>query len=73
MKLGYLAVSQYGTKYMLTDLVISPRQQLLDKCHRQHADKMYVDKKDGTTKHIGYIVAGEWFTIYEVHAWEGKS
>ena len=42
------------------------------KCGRQHCAKMYVDTKAGLTKHIGYIVAGEWFTVYEVHEWIGK-
>lgn len=72
MKLGYLAVEErQGSKIALTGNK-SPRQQLLEKCCRKHADKFYVDTKDGKTKHIGYIVAGGWYRIYEVHDWQGK-
>jgi hypothetical protein len=34
--------------------------------------KIYRDKEDGSIAHIGYIGAGEWFTIYEVNEWRGK-
>ena len=40
-----------------------PRMSLLSQLDRTHADKMYVDTKTGT-RHIGYIVAGRWFTLY---------
>ena len=70
-KLGYIAIGNYGTRHQLTDPNKHPRGQLLEKCYRKHASKMYVDTKDGEAKHIGYIVAGEWFTVYEVHEWNG--
>lgn len=60
-----------GTTYHLTDKDKHPRGQLLKKCFKKHAEKMYVDTTEGKTKHIGYIVSGEWFRLYEVHSWEG--
>jgi hypothetical protein len=71
MKLGYLARGNNGTEWHLTNTDKSPRQQLLEKMCSSHADKMYVDDKEGNAKHVGYIVRGEWFTIYEVHEWTG--
>lgn len=73
MKLGYLAtnrstgekLSLYGTNH--------PRKQLLEKLGRKHADKIYCDSKDGQTRHVGYIVAGAWWNIWEVHEWQGKA
>ena len=73
MKLGYLATGHFGTTYRLVDPDRSPRQQLLEHCHRKHCEKMYVDSLDtGRPVHKGYIVAGEWFTLYEVHSWNGR-
>ena len=69
MKLGYMAKSQCGTIHHLYNVDKSPRAQLLAKCGRQHAERIYVDGKDGTPKCIGYVVGREWFTIYEVHDW----
>ena len=43
----------------------SPRKDLLEYCGRKHADKIYRDKKDGATVHVGYIVAGQWWTFYK--------
>jgi len=34
---------------------------------------MYVDTKDGTAKHIGYVIAGLWLTVYEVKRWENAA
>jgi hypothetical protein len=71
MLLGYLAVSQYGTKLMLTEPK-HPRKQLLAKLGASNCRKQYSELKSGD-KHTGYIVGAEWFTIYEVHSWEGKA
>jgi len=72
MKLGYMAVGHMGTRHQLTDPAKHPRGQLLEQCYKKHAAKMYVGTKDGGEKHIGYIVGGEWFRIYEVHEWAGR-
>lgn len=66
-----MAVGNHGTTYHLTEANKHPRGQLLAKCCRKHADKMYIDTKSGEAKRIGYIIGGEWFTVYAVHTWEG--
>jgi len=73
MKIGYLAIGHYGTTLHLNDPSKPPRKQLLDKLGASHAQKMYVDDKDGNAKHVGYVVDREWFNIYEVHDWVGTT
>ena len=73
MKLGYMAVGNRGTTYHLTDGNKHPRKQLLEKCYRQHAQKIFNDSESGESKHVGYIVGGEWFNIFEVHSWNNES
>lgn len=59
----FMAVDQYGnTEHGLT----RPRKDLMARAGVQHADKMYVDGKDGKAYHTGYIVAGCWYTVCEV-------
>jgi hypothetical protein len=65
----YLAINQYGEK-IIFEADNHPRKALLDKLCVKHAQKMYVDKLDGSSIHIGYIVAGGWWTIYNVTNWE---
>lgn len=43
-----------------------PRRDLLKRLGRKSARKIYRDKNDGTTVHVGYIIGGMWWTIYEV-------
>ena len=31
---------------------------------RGTARRMYVDKKDGTARHVGYVVGPHWFTMF---------
>lgn len=73
MLLGFLAINEHGGPKLLLTGDKHPRKQLLEKMGGTHADKMYVDTKDGKAKHVGYIVAGAWWRIYEVHNWEGKA
>lgn len=63
----HMAVSNYGT--ILHDLGPRPRQGLLRRLGRKRASKVYVDR-GGKTFHIGYVVAGEWWTVYEVRRFE---
>lgn len=65
----YLAIDQYGEK-IIFEGDKHPRKALLDKLCVKHAQKMYVDTLDGRSLHIGYIVAGGWWTIYNVTNWE---
>ena len=65
--LGIMARDQYGEVIHLPSK--HPRKHLLSKLGRQHVAKMYVDTKDGSTKHIGYIVSKRWFTLYNISEW----
>lgn len=67
MSKQYMAVDQYGQTHHGLE---SPRKDLLERTGYSTAEKMYVDKKDGSTVHIGYIVGDSWYTIYEVIPWE---
>lgn len=60
----YMAVDQYGQT--IHDLGPYPRKALLEKLDRKHADRMFRDQKDGPTVHVGWIVAGRWFSVYAV-------
>ena len=64
MLLGYMATSNTGRTVHLDGLK-HPRKRLLDKLGRKHCEKIY--KNEG--EHVGYIVDGEWWSIYEVHSW----
>lgn len=69
MKLGYLGIDQYGKHYRMKT---HPRKELCEQlgCKSSVAKRMFVDrKKDGTPKHIGYVVGDLWVTVYEVHEW----
>jgi hypothetical protein len=65
-KIAYIGIDQYGQRY---DIKKHPRKELLEQLGSTHADKMYVDTIDGDIKHIGYIITGQWITIYELHEW----
>lgn len=67
-QLGIMARDQYGETIHLPDCK-HPRKALLEKLGRQHAAKMYCDTKDGQTKHVGYVIASRWFTLYAVCEW----
>ena len=59
----HLAIDQYGDKIILHG---APRKALLEHFSRKHAEHIYVDSQDGMPKHIGWIVAGHWFTIFHL-------
>lgn len=67
----HMAIDQRGTTYH--DLGPHPRAELLRRLHRKSAHKMYVDRKSGGSKHIGYVIAGLWLRVYKVQDWEGGS
>lgn len=64
MNTEFMAIDQYGETYHA--LGRNPRKALLERLGRKHASKMYQDLKDGSTAHIGYIIAGLWLTLYRV-------
>lgn len=60
----YIAVGNHGGIFMLVSEY--PRKELMERMHASRAEKCYIDKLDGTSAHIGYIVSGQWFTLYAV-------
>jgi hypothetical protein len=70
-----MGIDQLGTHY--DDLGLDPKAKLLDILSKKSASKMYIDsdnyngrQKDGTTKHVGYIISDLWITLYRVEPWE---
>lgn len=61
----YMGIDQHGVTYH--DLGTHPRKALLERFGRKHADKIYLDLKDGRTVHTGYVIAGLWIQLYEVY------
>ena len=59
----YMAIDQYNQTY---HGLRHPRKDLLERLGRSKASKMYIDRKDGSSVHVGYVIAGQWLTIYEV-------
>lgn len=49
----YIAIDQYGNKTILKDKKYST---LKDKFYCGNIQKMYIDSKDNTIRHIGYIL-----------------
>ena len=70
MKINYMAVDQYGEIYR--NLGEYPRKELMERLDCKHAEKIYIDKKDGSTIHIGYIIGNLWLTLYQVIPFEKK-
>ena len=66
MRLGYLAIDQYGETIKLKK---HPRKELMEYFGVKHADKMFIDTRKEEGKHIGYVIAGHWFRIYEINEW----
>ena len=69
MILGYLAINQHGN--LLRVKGMRPRKFLMDMAGVRSARKMYEDCKSGGVRHIGWIVAGEWWSVYQVHDLHG--
>jgi len=66
----HMAIDQYG--HTEHGLGTHPRKALLERLGKRNAHRMYVDRKDGSTLHIGWIIAGRWFTVYRVERMEVK-
>lgn len=62
---------QYGEAYH--DLGKHPRKALLSRLGATHANKMYQNKKDGSTWHTGYIIKGHWISLYYVEPFEKEA
>jgi hypothetical protein len=59
-----MGIDQNGKHY--DDLGKYPRKELMRRLGYKKAGKMYVEKKDGSSLHIGYIVGPYWITLYEL-------
>jgi hypothetical protein len=64
---GIMGVDQYGRAYH--DIGPHPRKELLAQFGLKHIERMYRDTKTGP-KHVGYIIARRWITLYVVELWE---
>jgi len=67
MKLGYIGIDQDGNHY---NIKRHPRKELLEQLGATHADKMYTDLKSGGSREIGYVIAGQWINVYQIHNWK---
>jgi len=63
MERHFMAVDQYGHTF---HGLKNPRKDLCEKLGRKHVGKMYRDRKDGTSRHCGYVIASLWLEIFEV-------
>jgi len=59
-----LARNEYGETVRIPGK--HPRKELLAELGYSHADKVYVDRKDGSTVHIGYVIGKRWWSFYEM-------
>lgn len=59
----FIAIDQYGQTHFINK---HPRKELCDYFGCKHADKMYREQPDGTSKHVGYVIAGHWFEILKL-------
>jgi hypothetical protein len=64
----FMGIDQYGTTYH--DLGVHPRKELLTRLGYKHANRMFVDKKDGGTVHCGYVIGRYWITLYNIKPYE---
>jgi hypothetical protein len=49
-----------------------PRKELLQQLVYKYAQKIYKDKKDGSTVHCGYVIGRRWIDLYEITPIEVK-
>jgi hypothetical protein len=61
---NHMARDQYGNTYH--NLGPNPRKALLERLGKKHAEKMYVDTKEGGSRHVGWVIGGFWLTVYKV-------
>ncbi len=65
---GFMAISQHGETIHLKTAF--PRKELMEHYGMRSARKMYQDAKGGLTRHVGYIIAGNWLSVYRVGRWK---
>jgi len=60
LKYNFIGMDQYGSTYLIKKY---PRKELLERLDRKHANKMHIDSRDGTSRHIGYVIAELWIEV----------
>jgi len=55
-----LYIDQYGSKFWSTTVA-----ELREKIGGGRVSKMYRDKKDGSTVHVGYVIGQYWLNAYQ--------
>jgi len=73
--LTHIGIDQHGKTYHLFSGF--PRKELCEE-HFPHmrVEKLYVDKINGTTRHIGYVFGGGggiWVRLWNVGLWERRT
>jgi hypothetical protein len=63
-----MGVDQFGNTYHA--LGKHPRKELLCRTGRSYARKLYIDKKGGTIRHVGYAIGDLWITLFTVTPFE---
>lgn len=53
-----LYIDQYGNRFGAKSV------RELRKTIRGRCSKMYVDRKDGTTVHVGYVIGQHWLSMF---------
>lgn len=64
-QIGWLARDQYGNVHEIFSTNY-PRAWLMEYYSVRSARKIYRDRKDGSMRHVGWIVAGHWFSVFRL-------
>ena len=67
MEEQYMGIDQYGNTY---HGLKHPRKDLMAKLGYRSAQRMFKDKRDGTSVHTGYVVGPYWVDVVTVTPWE---
>lgn len=70
MSKNYMSIDQYGQTFH--DLGENPLKSLKERLGSRKVSKMYRDRCDGSTIHVGYVIGQHWCTLYEVKPFEGS-
>jgi hypothetical protein len=60
----HMGTDQYGETYH--DLGEHPRKKLMEILGYTTAEKMYIDRNSGGSRHCGWIIGPHWVTVFEV-------
>ena len=63
-KFPYIGIDQYGEFYHIG--FNPPRKRLMELLGKKTAYKIYIDRKDGSARHCGWIIGDKWVEVFEV-------